>query len=551
MTAPATDDEFTEITDANIPRVDLVGKAANGMQFLIAKSEDGQAGMFDPEFVRDMVAKADPEPAATDTVTVTGSPGAIARMIHDAAVRKADASTTDASQEGPVTTTSAEATVEKADGVDLETADIIADAAPSGTAETMPGSPDWENLDGDTAWQAIGVLGRAKAALEWLIDRENQESVTGDPDAGMAAYDLGEACCAIDYAIGTLGAFAAGEKLAADMGDELEAVGKAVAGLSADLAPIATLEGYGPVVKAGRVLSSANESAIRGAVESLQKVLASLPAPVDDSGQPVAKEQETPMAKLAATAADPDALAKGLASVAEAGADGAAALDVVKDAAEAAAVVKADDLSAVSTADLKRQVLTGSTSERNAALQELGLRTLTGDDGAAAATADEPAADAAPAADAPADLEPAPAAEAGTAADAAATAPADDDVNKAAETTETTDPDLVLKAAIGETVKAAIDEHSAGQASLVKSLEDRISALEESPAPPKILSNGALPPEHMLRGHTNGAPSAAVTKAAEMRDRFTKSQDPAERDAIANEMNEAATVALAELHRRR
>lgn len=35
----APDDEFTELTDAAFPRVDLVGKAANGLSFLIAKSD--------------------------------------------------------------------------------------------------------------------------------------------------------------------------------------------------------------------------------------------------------------------------------------------------------------------------------------------------------------------------------------------------------------------------------------------------------------------------------------------------------------------------------
>ncbi|HEY3717460.1 MAG TPA: hypothetical protein VGL39_23290 [Jatrophihabitantaceae bacterium] len=44
MTAPRSfldddeDDEFTEIHEADIPRVDLVGKAANGAKFLIMKS---------------------------------------------------------------------------------------------------------------------------------------------------------------------------------------------------------------------------------------------------------------------------------------------------------------------------------------------------------------------------------------------------------------------------------------------------------------------------------------------------------------------------------
>jgi hypothetical protein len=55
----------------------------------------------------------------------------------------------------------------------------------------------------------------------------------------------------------------------------------------------------------------------------------------------------------------------------------------------AAPVVKAGktDLSKLTPAELKQQVLTGSTSERNAALQELGLRTITGVDSQPADTA--------------------------------------------------------------------------------------------------------------------------------------------------------------------
>lgn len=88
MTTPV-DDDFTELVDPNITRVDVVDKAANGTTILIAKREDGApAGLFDPEFVRDLVTKSDGEaqPAA-ESVTVTGSPAAIARMMKQAAER--------------------------------------------------------------------------------------------------------------------------------------------------------------------------------------------------------------------------------------------------------------------------------------------------------------------------------------------------------------------------------------------------------------------------------------------------------------------------------
>lgn len=90
-------EDMTELYDADVPRVDLVGAAANGTRFLIAKGE-GRAGIFDPGYVRELLAKsepkADPQPPTIDpreTVTMSGSPAAIAALIHGAAVRKAEA----------------------------------------------------------------------------------------------------------------------------------------------------------------------------------------------------------------------------------------------------------------------------------------------------------------------------------------------------------------------------------------------------------------------------------------------------------------------------
>jgi len=55
-------DEFTELVDADFPRVDLVGKAANGInRFLIAKSA------FSGDEVRRLLAKADARPVAGTT----------------------------------------------------------------------------------------------------------------------------------------------------------------------------------------------------------------------------------------------------------------------------------------------------------------------------------------------------------------------------------------------------------------------------------------------------------------------------------------------------
>lgn len=62
MTIP---DDMNELTDVNIDRVDLVGKAANGHRFLLAKSADSPA-LISPDTVRDLIKEADagaaPEP---------------------------------------------------------------------------------------------------------------------------------------------------------------------------------------------------------------------------------------------------------------------------------------------------------------------------------------------------------------------------------------------------------------------------------------------------------------------------------------------------------
>jgi len=58
MTIP---DDMSELVDVNIDRVDLVGKAANGRSFLLAKS-----ALVDPETVRELIKEADAELSAPD-----------------------------------------------------------------------------------------------------------------------------------------------------------------------------------------------------------------------------------------------------------------------------------------------------------------------------------------------------------------------------------------------------------------------------------------------------------------------------------------------------
>ena len=67
-------EDMTELTGANIDRVDLVGKAANGHRFLLAKGADSPAIMT-PADVEALIKDADEEdPADTDLTEVLADP---------------------------------------------------------------------------------------------------------------------------------------------------------------------------------------------------------------------------------------------------------------------------------------------------------------------------------------------------------------------------------------------------------------------------------------------------------------------------------------------
>lgn len=93
-------DGFTELVDPDIDQVDAVEKAANGTTILFAKSAGGErAGLFAPEFVREQLAKGEPDQVeafrpSSAPISISGTPAAVADMmarIHGAPVRKAEA----------------------------------------------------------------------------------------------------------------------------------------------------------------------------------------------------------------------------------------------------------------------------------------------------------------------------------------------------------------------------------------------------------------------------------------------------------------------------
>ncbi|WP_020684212.1 hypothetical protein [Streptomyces prunicolor] len=523
MTTPA-DTEFTELTDATIPRVDLVDKAANGLPFLLAKQ---QGGLLDPEFVRELIAKSEPEttPDARDDVTVTGSPAAIAKLIHQAAVAKAKDKENNTMDPD-----------DSADGLD-PTVVLAAPAEEAPGDPATPGTPAWEAIDAATAQKWTSILARAKNAIDVLAEREMLEAASADPDDIDNAFNLQDACCAIDYAISVLAPFAVAEQAEADCGTDLmAAVGKSLTDCDG---PLATIEAFAQVTKAGRVLSTSNEAAIRGAVEQLQKVLASLPAapaapePTEEGGQPVAKQEE-PMPTTTSPAT----------AVADAG------TPVGEDLAKGvdAPVTKADKIPQVAVYDQGGNLV---------GIVDPGDIVMIAQ--AEPDTEPEPAPeDPAAPAETP-DLVPAPPAEAGTPADAVP-----DDVNKSTEiTTGVPTPDDELKSIAKEAATAVLADYSATQeeavakqatglaelAKEVESLKELVKALEEQPAVPKVFTNGAVPPKSQLRGQDRGAGTAVDTAAAvEMKKGLYAAPDATAQKLIADDMQGRAIARLQEIH---
>lgn len=260
-TTPLDDDEFSELHDAVVPRVDLVGKGANGMPFLIAKGAGpDHAGILTSDFVQTLITDNQETPMPASVAKADETLAADAVLGDDAPLPDAD-------------TINADAT-DGADGI--------------GSPTDAPGDPDdprsaaWEAVDAARARQALQLTVALQRLVTEAQDRETQEAaVSDDADDLNNAWSMSDVLLCLDEVLQLLAPFAVTEQAEADQ-------------LTAE------------VVKSGRTLSSANEKAIRGAADALQNVLATLP-PATDDGQPVAKE--TPVTDPATTtepAADVD-----------------------------------------------------------------------------------------------------------------------------------------------------------------------------------------------------------------------------------------------------
>lgn len=244
-------DGFTQIVDLDVPRVDLVDKAANGTKFLLMKSEDPQgAGLLDTDTVR-ALAKATTELEETP--------------VSDPIVKD-----------------------------DLDPTEPLVGDSPSAAT---PASPEWEQVDADSAKKWIAVLNFARYAVSELSAREIAEAnVAGSDDGYDNAWNLDDAACAIDYAIGQLAVYAAGEEGDIAIAEEIAKALQPLNGLD-----LGATQSAIALRKSGRVLSAGNEERIRNAVDNLTKVLDTLPA---------APEEETTVAKNENTEPDAAEVAK-------------------------------------------------------------------------------------------------------------------------------------------------------------------------------------------------------------------------------------------------
>ena len=474
-----TMEDMSELVDAAIDRVDLVGKAANGHRFILAKSEHNN--LIPADVVRDFITKANEE-------------------------------------EMPV-----EADIIKED---LDANTLMAEPADAGDGNPdEPGSPAWEAIDAATAAKWTAILARAKNAVCEMRDREKEEVEAGHMWDEDGVHDLKDAAEAIDYAISLLAPFAVSEQAEAEY-EMMKQIETVVKGIKPKM--LATAEQFAPIYKAGRTLSAANEAALKDASDAIAKVLESLPkAPVSPAADETNLGAETDRPEPAEIEKDRMA-------------------DIIDTAIELVDedVTKAEDMSGVSDDELARIALTGVDAERTSALQEIGLRALTaglsGDAPAEGSDMEDMADeaeelnedDAVVTEPADTDMEPAPVDEVGVSAD------------ELTKTSGSSEKKKLKVKKVEKLVKEATDEQSSKYAAIIKSLEDRIATLE-APAPSKVLTNGALPPAHLMRGQDAGG--SRLSDAAALRKQVDDAPDAVTKSEATEQMRLAALDALSAL----
>ena len=466
--------------------------------------------------------------------------------------------------------------------------------APEGDAPgdpTDPGSPAWEAIDAATASKWCSILSRARVAVDLLSEREMLEARQRRP--GRRGERLGPAGRVLRHRLRDLRAGpvrrggAVGGRLRRATRWRWSASPRAriprfsppiCTAMGTDLSgPLAQLEFFGAVAKSGRVLSAVNEAHLREAHARLNTVLSSLPAPTADDGQPVAKEKEnavdaTETAPVAKADSDEQARSAGPATDTQVPGMGAipgrpenqtmptpSGRTVLKAAVfdqrrallglvDPAAIVQ------VAKADGDGKVTMQAVFDENGNLIGIcdpaditpvagaGGKGDTDGDGAAM-----PAADAG-------DMTPAPAGETGTPADA----PEDGNVAKQ-DGTITAD---MLRSIARDAARTALDAQGAAHQEVVAKMaadkeelaeelrvvKARLETVENTPAAPKVFTNGQVPPAHQLRGQDQGAPPQVdVAKAAELK-RTLYTGTAQQQNAAFGELQAAAIEQVTAMH---
>lgn len=246
------DEEFTELVDPNIETMHAVAAAANGTRILFAKSAGEAAGVFSPDYVRDLIAKgAEGEEPAPEEVRLT--PAQAMALVHAATVRKAAMSAADVNDlpdsafahiepggekddQGKTTPRSlrhypvhdqahardalgrAQAQIQDGDGDAKRIAraalpKIRAAAARFGVkvakADGTPGSPQWESADASAATSLVDRILALLPDVQALAEREQAEADGGDV---AGACDVAGVADQLMGAARLLGAFAVSER---------------------------------------------------------------------------------------------------------------------------------------------------------------------------------------------------------------------------------------------------------------------------------------------------------------------------------------------------
>lgn len=135
---------------------------------------------------------------------------------------------------------------------------------PTADQSQTPGSMPWESYDSATLDQVAQALAACCNAVEAICTREQIEALNGDPGDQMDAWDLQDAACCLDSAMGIVARLAYAEGAAAK-GEEDPP--------------------EGAVEKAYRRLRATDEKALRDAHAALGNVLAEHDRKVADAGQ--------------------------------------------------------------------------------------------------------------------------------------------------------------------------------------------------------------------------------------------------------------------------